>query len=667
MRKVLFLNLIILLSSYILKAQSFDFITPQSNERTNAVFTIIDGASTSGNSRAPQGSQRYIRTAYLVTSSEMTAAGIPNGVSFNSIGFSYSVAQSVSTSGTFKVYMKNTTDATFSIGTTWGTNAGETLDGMTLACNNTLNIPAATGPFDHTFSGGSSFTYTGGGIYIAFEYQNPSGTLSTSNTALCNTALTSGLRNAYSTTTLPTTLTNTSSFRPVTRLGFVLANDASVKVVHTLGKLPLVHATPHTITAYVNNNGDNTLTNINVTLSIIGANTFSNSKTISSLTSGSGTLVTFDAFSPSSLGTNTVTVSVGSDDNNANNSYTLSQEVTNNSFSLIYGTSITGGVGYNSFAGEFYVKYFNSGTISINQVTAYFSTAGSAFRAKIYDASGTGGEPGASPLWTSSDQTSVTGPNTIAVTPATSITGNYYLAVEQITNSVNMGMGYQTENPIRANTFFAKNTGGTISASSFKFMLENTFTSTLPVALTNFTGSKVGNTNKLIWNTLGEQNNNGFELQRSADALNFSQIHFISSKAINGNSSNNLQYEFIDEQPLKGNNYYRLKQIDKDGKSSNSNVVLIKGEKTASLNINNLYPNPVKDKLNLIISNEKNRKVDFIITDLSGKIVLKLSQQSLVGDSNISLNVEKLSSGSYILKAICDDGCESPLRKFVKQ
>jgi hypothetical protein len=212
-----------------------------------------------------------------------------------------------------------------------------------------------------------------------------------------------------------------------------------------------------------------------------------------------------------------------------------------------------------------------------------------------------------------------------------------------------------------------KASGGAISASSFKFMLENTFSSTLPVSLTNFTGFKVGNTNKLSWNTLGEQNNNGFELQRSADAINFSQIHFISSKAINGNSSNNLQYDFIDEQPLKGNNYYRLKQIDKDGKSSNSNVVLIKGEKTASLNINNLYPNPVKDKLNLIISNEKNRKVDFIITDLSGKIVLKLSQQSLVGDSNISLNVEKLSSGSYILKAICDDGCESPIRKFVKQ
>lgn len=196
---------------------------------------------------------------------------------------------------------------------------------------------------------------------------------------------------------------------------------------------------------------------------------------------------------------------------------------------------------------------------------------------------------------------------------------------------------------------------------------EITYTNTLPVTFITFSGTKQNAINNLSWTTSTEQNNSGFYIERSADGKNFSSLEFVASKATNGNSTSNLSYVFNDEKPLKGTSYYRLKQLDKDGKSSLSNIVVINGNKVANIELSNLYPNPVKDKLNLVISNEINRKVDFVITDLMGKIVLTLSQTISSGDSNIQLNVEKLASGSYILKAVCNDGCESSLRKFVKQ
>lgn len=641
------------------------------NNRIESITEVISGPTSSAAGAAPLGTTRYQRVCYLVLGTEMTAAGIPNNSVLTSLGFQYLIPHDISTSGSFKVYMQNTSDATFSKSTTWD-GSGGTIDGMTLVSNSTINLTSGAEFIDQTFSGGSSFSWTTNNLYIAFEYQNPSGTLSTTSTAYANSTLVggaNGLRRSISTTTLPTTLSSSSAFRPLTRIGFNsgVANDASVSTIYALGKAPIPASNPNIISAAIKNNGDNTLSNVTVTLNISGANTFTNNKIITSLLPGYSTIVSFDAATLTNAGTNTITVSVPNDGNNANNSKSISQEVNWNTYSHIYGNTADGGVGSSS-AIEFVQKFTTASTASLDQITVSFNnvTTSQPFTVTVRDASGTGGLPGTTPLYESSSQTSATGAVVVPITP-TNVNGTFYIGVKQ-TGTTNFGVSYQIETPIRQGICYTASSPFTsFSATTFKIFIDARFASTLPVSLTNFTGSKVGNKNKLSWNTLGEQNNNGFELQRSADAINFSQIHFISSKAINGNSSNNLQYEFIDEQPLKGNNYYRLKQIDKDGKSSNSNVVLIKGEKTASLNINNLYPNPVKDKLNLIISNEKNRKVDFIITDLSGKIVLKLSQQSLVGDSNISLNVEKLSSGSYILKAICDDGCESPLRKFVKQ
>lgn len=188
----------------------------------------------------------------------------------------------------------------------------------------------------------------------------------------------------------------------------------------------------------------------------------------------------------------------------------------------------------------------------------------------------------------------------------------------------------------------------------------------LPVTLTSFRGERAGDANRLSWSTATEQNNKGFDVQRSVDGTNFSSLGFVASKAESGNSSAGLNYSFVDSKPFAGTSYYRLNQIDKDGRSTYSDVVVLKGDKANALVMSNVYPNPVRNNANFIIAAPASERVNVIVTDLAGKVVKQQPLQLKVGDNNISLDVNALPSGNYMIKAICASGCESAVSKFVK-
>ncbi len=471
--------------------------TPQNPNSILGIHDVISGTGTSGNSRAPQGSQRYIRTVYLITAAEMLNAAVPPGATFSQIGFNYSAAQSITTaSTTFKVYFENTSDATYNKASTlWS----DVIAPMTNAHDGNITIPNAAGNFDINIVGGSPFTYTGGGLYIAYEYQNTTNPVSTANTANCNTDLTNGLRNAFSTSALPTSVTNTSSFRPFTRLAYTLNNDAGVIQVYTLGKLPIPYAAPHIISANIKNNGDNPITNLNVTLNVTGANTFTNTQNIASLASGANATVSFTSFTPTVTGTNTITVTIpNTDDIAGNNTKTVSQSVTNNSYTYAYGTVASGGVGFTGNTGDFVAKFSTSSPTTVNQVSVNFSTGGQPFQIGIWDATGTGGTPGAN-LWTSTSQTSTAGAFTLPVSPPVAVSGNFYVGVRQ-TGTTNVSFAFQTESPIRPTTFYyASPTGSTTwtdfsPGSPYKFMVEPRLTLANDVGASALTNPLGGST-----------------------------------------------------------------------------------------------------------------------------------------------------------------------------
>ena len=92
----------------------------------------------------------------------------------------------------------------------------------------------------------------------------------------------------------------------------------------------------------------------------------------------------------------------------------------------------------------------------------------------------------------------------------------------------------------------------------------------LPITLVNFEGIKESNGLRLRWQTASEIGNDYFSIERSSDAIEFETIGVVKGSGFSEAISN---YDFIDQTPLFGNNFYRLTQFDFDGSSSSSNVI----------------------------------------------------------------------------------------------
>lgn len=115
----------------------------------------------------------------------------------------------------------------------------------------------------------------------------------------------------------------------------------------------------------------------------------------------------------------------------------------------------------------------------------------------------------------------------------------------------------------------------------------------LPVTLVSFTGKAVENTIALKWVTTEEINASHFEIQRSRDAKSFESIGNVEAK---GESKAVINYTFVDQTPLPGTNYYRLKPIDLDGTYAFSKTISILFDAGIKINV---YPNPVTDVLRI--------------------------------------------------------------------
>jgi hypothetical protein len=143
---------------------------------------------------------------------------------------------------------------------------------------------------------------------------------------------------------------------------------------------------------------------------------------------------------------------------------------------------------------------------------------------------------------------------------------------------------------------------GTVSGSNFSNIvtddpdtgtpLDTTFTpvfNPIPVTLLNFSAARHSGNVQLKWSTSQELNSDHFEIQHSADGRNFTAIGNISAK---GNSNTISEYSFIHINPLPGLNYYRLKQVDKDGKFVLTYVRYVNFNNSDLQEIY-VYPNPV--------------------------------------------------------------------------
>jgi hypothetical protein len=151
---------------------------------------------------------------------------------------------------------------------------------------------------------------------------------------------------------------------------------------------------------------------------------------------------------------------------------------------------------------------------------------------------------------------------------------------------------------------------------------------------------------ELNWKTTGEENFSGFEVLRSADNVNWTNLGMVNATG-NGASGENT-YTFDDYRPLTGKSFYKLKLISNDGKFKNSEVRKITIQTGAPLIV--LMPNPATDKASLQITVSSRSSIQTHITDMSGRVVYRQTGVLNNGNNTIDLPVVgKLSNGTYFV------------------
>lgn len=188
-------------------------------------------------------------------------------------------------------------------------------------------------------------------------------------------------------------------------------------------------------------------------------------------------------------------------------------------------------------------------------------------------------------------------------------------------------------------------------------------TTTTPVTLLSFKGAKSKIGNELTWSTSAEINNNGFEILRSNDGQSFTKIGYVNSKALNGNSVNMLNYNFIDNSAQGLAKYYRLNQMGSDNRNQLSSIVFIKGDNTNTYTLNFVNPNPAQNFVNVNIASSVKENVRLMVYDATGKNVFTQNAILVSGNNNIKINVNKLSLGNYFIKVA---GTNQIVASFIK-
>jgi hypothetical protein len=164
----------------------------------------------------------------------------------------------------------------------------------------------------------------------------------------------------------------------------------------------------------------------------------------------------------------------------------------------------------------------------------------------------------------------------------------------------------------------------------------------LPVALISFKAEKQASSVQLKWNTDSEQNNSYFDMERSTDGKLFDHI---GRKFGAGNSHAILNYFFTDHHPIKGVNYYRLKQVDLNGNETIFNPIAID---ISDLDFDmQVFSNPNSASLSVFIKTKEGGMGQFLIYNLAGQKVFDQSISLNKGNNNL-IFPNSFKSGIYI-------------------
>ncbi|MBR6067504.1 MAG: T9SS type A sorting domain-containing protein, partial [Bacteroidales bacterium] len=175
----------------------------------------------------------------------------------------------------------------------------------------------------------------------------------------------------------------------------------------------------------------------------------------------------------------------------------------------------------------------------------------------------------------------------------------------------------------------------------------------LPIELVSFTANCNGRSSLIEWTTATERNNDYFSLERSDDAINFTEIARVAGA---GNSIEPLDYSYTDYGIHGGDNYYRLVQVDYDGTRTVSEIVVANciepevGEPDVQA-----YPNPFSSDLTVVLDNFGNRAATIEIYDMLGKLIYTNKVAAPQNNYETILNLSNLPPAAYTVRVSTTD------------
>ena len=229
---------------------------------------------------------------------------------------------------------------------------------------------------------------------------------------------------------------------------------------------------------------------------------------------------------------------------------------------------------------------------------------------------------------------------------ASSNTGLLSVANISVTNVGNLYTVTYFGNPNQTGTATISLTAndGYGDSVSFSFPVSITSSGTcsvLPITWLSFSGILQNGKTILNWTLAKEQNNKEFIIERSNDGIQWTKLFTVLSK---GNTSSQSYYNASDTKPVTGINFYRIKQVDHDGRFTYSTILKIEVAKDGTSFI--VHPNPANDILNYELLNSGN-EVNILFKLYSTEC--KLLKQLHVNNKYGSFSVKDLPAGIYLL------------------
>ncbi|MCC6684427.1 MAG: T9SS type A sorting domain-containing protein, partial [Bacteroidia bacterium] len=177
--------------------------------------------------------------------------------------------------------------------------------------------------------------------------------------------------------------------------------------------------------------------------------------------------------------------------------------------------------------------------------------------------------------------------------------------------------------------------------------------SPLPVRMLSFSGKPGDAGNELEWITASEVNNKGFEIERRDELTG----DFVFVGFVNGHGTTSMVNTYIYNDDVTSSAYYRLKQVDFDGRFEYSQIIYIDRSNVNSTFSNgnvsiNIYPNPAVNSVSVEVAEGADWELNVKLVDINGKEINVPVQEKSADGRKLTLDVSAVRKGVYFIESV---------------